>query len=67
MATLGEDYPKQQARVRMIQQHARDIGPAGGFLVAVCEDLLRRADRAAIAQDLPAMIGIYREMLEMKE
>jgi len=25
--SVGEDFPQQQARVRTIQQHAREIGP----------------------------------------
>ena len=65
--TLGDAYPKQQARMREILGHYKEIGPAGGFSVMVIEDLLRRADRAAIEQDLPEMIRIYREMQDVAE
>lgn len=67
MSSLGEQFPVEQARIRMIQGHARGIGPAGAFLVAVCEDLPRRADEAAIDGDVVAMLTIYREMKEIKE
>ena len=66
MSTLGEEYPKQQARVRTILGYYKDVGPAGFFGAAMIEDLLRRADRAAIEQDLPAMIRLFQEMKEVK-
>jgi len=66
MNTLGDEYPKQQARVRAIQQFALEIGPSGRFLFLICEDLLKRADRASIEQDLPAMIMIYKEMQDIQ-
>lgn len=66
LSTLGEEYPKQQARVREILGHYKEIGPAGRFGSLMIDDLLRRADQAAIAQDLPAMIRIYEEMKQTK-
>lgn len=65
--TLGEAYPQQQARLRQMLVNGREIGPAGAFYCATIEDVLQRADKAAIEQDLPEMIKIYQEMLEMKE
>lgn len=67
METVGDDYPRQQERVRRIRDHARDIGPAGNFLVAICDDLLRRAEQAAIRQDVVEIVKIYQEMKDMKE
>lgn len=67
MATLGEEYPKQQARVRTILGYYKEIGPAGAFGAAWIEDLLQRADKAAVEQDLPAMISCFKEMQEVKE
>lgn len=67
MTTLGEEYPKQQERVRTILGYYKEIGPAGKFGQLMIEDLLRRADKASIEQDLPAMIRIFREMEEVKE
>lgn len=60
--SLGEEFPKQQARCREILGIYREIGPAGAFGAAVIEDVLRRADRAAIEGDLPAMIQLFQEM-----
>lgn len=65
--TLGEKYPEEQARLRECLKHGREIGPAGAFYCHVIEQLLARADKAAIEQDLPAMIAIYQEMREIDE
>lgn len=65
--TLGEAFPKQQARLRQCLINGKEIGPAGAYYCLVIEDLLKRADQAAIQQDLVAMINIYREMQEIKE
>lgn len=67
MSTLGDGFPKQQARLRTLLGYGREIGPAGAFYCLMLEDILRRADLAAIEQDLPAMIAIYKEMQEVKE
>ena len=67
MTTVGDDFPKQQARVRQIQQHAREIGPAGQFLVAMCEAALKNAEAAAISGDLTWILQAYAELKEFKE
>lgn len=67
MDTVGDDFPKQQARVRKIQQSAREIGPPGMFLVAMCEQALREAEAAAISGDLPRILRAYAELKEFKE
>lgn len=65
--SLGEAFPKAQARLRAALQHGREIGPAGTFYCAVIEDLLARADRALREQDLVKMINVFKEMQEMQE
>lgn len=60
--TLGELYPLEQERVRNILGHYKEIGPAGVFGAAMIENVLRRADKAAIEQDLSAMIACFKEM-----
>lgn len=65
--TLGEEYPKQQARLRGILIAASEIGPEGKFLVYLIEDCLHRSNIALINEDLPTMIMIYQEMKEFKE
>lgn len=67
MNTLGDDLPKQMARVRdeLIPQY-ESIGPAGGFAIAM---MRRSLDRAAVAMaegDLPAMIAVYKELTDYK-
>lgn len=63
--TLGEAYPQEQARLRVLLGHGKEIGPSGVFYCAMIEELLQRADKAAIEQDLVAMIRIYKEMQEV--
>lgn len=63
MTTLGEDLPKQMARVRdeLIPQY-QSIGPASEFAVGM---MRRSLDRAAVAMaegDLPTMIAVYQEL-----
>lgn len=65
--TLGEAFPVEQARLRILLGYGKEIGPAGAFYCAVIEDILKRADKAAIEQDLPAMISIYQEMVGVAE
>lgn len=65
--TVGEDFPRQQARVREIQQHAREIGPSGQFLVSMCEQALKRAEAAAISGDIVEIVQSYKELKEFQE
>lgn len=67
MSSLGIEFPKAQARLRVILRCAQEIGPEGQFLCALIEDCLQRADKASVEQDLPAMISIYQEMMDFKE
>lgn len=64
--TLGDAFPKEQERLRTLLGYGKEIGPAGAFYCAVIQDVLRRADRAVMEQDLPAMISIYKEMQEIE-
>lgn len=66
MSSLGEAYPLEQARCRELLGQYKEIGPAGAFGAAMLEDLLQRADRAAVAGDIVAMIGLYQEMQAAK-
>jgi hypothetical protein len=66
-ASVGEDFPNQQARVRIIQQHAREIGPAGAFLVAITERSLREAEEAAISGDPVRIIRAYEDLRSYEE
>jgi hypothetical protein len=72
MTTLGDDLPKEMARVRdVLMPQYYDIGPAGVFALTLMRASLDRAslDRAtkAIAEgDLVAMIIAYKELKEFK-
>lgn len=62
--SVGEDFPKQQARVRELMQAYRDCGPVGAFGLAVLEDVMRRADAAMASGDVVAILRSYEEMRE---
>jgi len=62
METLGDELPKEQARVREILGHYKEIGPAGAFAVMHIELSLQNADRAVISGDLAAMLRAYEEL-----
>ncbi len=65
--SVGEDFPKQQARVRTIRGHAAEIGPAGQFLVMACDQVLKDAEEAAISGDVVRMLRVYKRLREFKE
>jgi hypothetical protein len=65
--TVGDDFPRQQERVRKLAQFGREIGPAGTFYVAVCEAALKKADEAAIGGDLVEILAAYQQMKDIKE
>lgn len=66
MSSIGEDYPKEQARLRELLPLYRGIGPAGIFGATMIEMTLQRADQAAISGDLVAMLRCYQEMREIE-
>ena len=65
--SVGEDFPNQQARVRVILGYYREIGPAGAFMAAMIEQTLRDADAAIASGDIFAILRTYQEMKEIKE
>ena len=67
MKTLAEALPEQQARCREIQQHAREIGPPGAFLVAMLETSLQRAEKAAASGNLAEMVAACADLQAYKE
>ena len=66
MNSLGEELPKEKARVREILGYYKEIGPAGAFGAAMIEQALRRADEAVISGDIMAMLRSYQELKEVK-
>lgn len=67
MTTLGDEYPKLQQKIRQCLINGKEIGPNGEFYCLLAEDLLKRADKAVIEQNLPDMISIFKEMQEFSE
>lgn len=59
--TLGDEYPKEQARVRELLGRYREI-PTGAFGAAMIEQVLQRADKAAADGDVVEMLRSFHEM-----
>ena len=62
--TVGDEFPVQQARCRELMLAYHDIGPAGKFCLVHIEDVLHRADLAAISGDILAILRSVKEMRE---
>jgi hypothetical protein len=62
MTTVGDEFPREQARCREVLKTYHEIGPAGQFGAAIIEDVLKRADQAAASGDVVAMIRSLKEM-----
>ena len=65
--SLGDDYPKQQARLRVLRAVAADLPiQSAWFYIAQLDSLLQRAEAAAISGDIVQMIAVYNEMKEFE-
>lgn len=65
MTTLGEELPRQMARVRdQIMPPYLSIGPGGAIAVAMMRADLDRAAKALAEGDLPAMIDACKSLCE---
>lgn len=62
MLSVGEEFPKEQARVREVLGHYKEIGPVGAFGAMMIEQVLTRAEKAAISGDLVAILRAYKEL-----
>ena len=62
MSSLGEELPKEQARVRELIGLYREIGPAGTLAIHLMESTLQRADQAVMSGDVIAMIQCYEDL-----
>lgn len=65
-SSVGEDFPRQQARVRKCLAQYRSLDGMPGvnvsFAIAALEQVLRRADEAAISGDVIAILRSYEEL-----
>ena len=66
MLSLDEAYPQEQSRCRELLRQYREIGASGWWGRAVIEEVLSRADKAAIAGDIAMMLRAYQEMKALK-
>lgn len=55
---------KELARVREVQSHYKEIGPAGMFGYAMIEQDIRAAEKAMAEGDVVAMIRAYKTLQE---
>ncbi len=62
METLGDAYPKEQARVRELLGLYKELGPSGVFGATMIEADLKEADAAAVSGDLARMIRAFNEL-----
>lgn len=62
MPSVGEEFPKEQARVRELLGEYKAIGPAGAFGALIIEQTLQRAEKAAISGDIIAILQSYEEL-----
>ena len=60
--TIGDDYPKQQARLRELIQVYESLGPVGQFGKAMIELDLREADEAMESGDIVRIVAAYEAM-----
>lgn len=68
MTTLGDDLPKQMARIRdELMPMYQEIGPAGGFALAMMRNALDRAAVAMAEGDVVKMMHAYQELKDFKE
>jgi len=66
MESLGTALPKEQARVREVLGHYKEIGSAGMFGAAMIEQSLQKADQAIIGGDVVAMLTAYEDLKEIE-
>jgi hypothetical protein len=62
VTTVGDEFPKEQARVRELLGVYKQLGPAGAFGAMMLEQTLARADHAAISGDVVAVLRSYQEL-----
>jgi hypothetical protein len=66
MTSLAEALPEQQARVREVLTHYKEIGDAGKFGAYMIEHSLSKADKAVMSGDINAMIAAHEELKDIE-
>ena len=65
--TLAEGLPEEQERVRGVLKIYEDIGQPGEFAAMMIRALLKKAEIAASAQDVVAMLRAYEDLKKIKD
>ncbi len=66
MSSVGEEYPKEQARCREALRVYEEIGPVGAFAAACIRQVLADADRAMARGDVVDTVRAYKAMQGVK-
>jgi len=62
VSTVGDEFPKQQARVRELLAQYKALSAVGTFGAFMIEKVLQSADEAAISGDVVAVLRSYEEL-----
>lgn len=62
MSSVGEDFPRQQQRVRELREEYVQIGRAGALGLVMIDQVLARAERAAMSGDVLQILQSYEEL-----
>jgi hypothetical protein len=60
--SVGEDFPKEQARCREVLSQYKELGANGAFAAAMIEATLREADAAMASGDIVRILQAYKAM-----
>lgn len=65
--TLGDALPARMKQIREVYIPAyQEIGPTGGFAIALMQNDLSAAEKAMASGDLVGMIAAYKSLMEYK-
>ena len=67
MTSVGQDFPKELARVREVKQNYLTIGPAGIFGATLIEQDIQAAERALASGDVIEIVKAYARLKEIKD
>jgi hypothetical protein len=62
VTTVGDEFPKEQARVRELLEEYINIGPAGTFGALMIRQVLARAEQAMASGDIVAILQSFDEL-----
>lgn len=65
-SSVGEDFPKEQARCRDLLVQYKRIGLPGTFGASIIEATLRKADEAMASGDVVEILKAYQAMTKLE-